>query len=312
MFSSKKADESFGISLKTLIGMVLVAIAIGMLFIFISKVQSGIIFDQKFLTSDLGLLIDTISNPSGNLVVDYPRDTRQLAIEIKDSNIAVFNPSLFDPFKQTYDFTQDKSIDYENKELIPDEGKSIVPRFVKQGSKIKIHSTETNAGESGKLACALPENKESLRQKGSLITVLPEIIADASELDDSKLKEKVKGADVSVLILSSDNFDERINPINGYVSLSSKKIDESKYLACLVMNLIFEDKEIKQKLSERKIPEFILQKILLTDRYEILADDKISIVLEIGNSWNTNDYFTSDEFRKKFTKLTDIAIDEYG
>ncbi len=311
MFASKKAQEAVGISFRTLISAILVIEIIVGIGGFVYALKSGDIFDRHFLSRDIALLMDTLSIPSGNVIIDYSRDTIGSAIEIQKEKVSIFNPSKFEPRKDSYEFTEDKNIEYEYKEMIPSEGKSIAPRFVKDGNRIKIFSDEVAGGEGGKLQCDIPETKESLKSKNALLNILVEH-ESISDLEDGKLKDKIKGADVSVLMIQPENSEQDSNPITAYVHLYSKKSDESIYFACLLMNSIYSNQEIKKKLSEKQISDFTLNRILLTDKYDSLDTDSITVVLEIGNRWNYNAYFTSQEFTEKIKELTNIAVDEYG
>ncbi|MEK6808411.1 MAG: hypothetical protein AABY14_01865 [Nanoarchaeota archaeon] len=309
----KKAQESLGLSYRTIISLVLIVEVILGLMLFIFSVKSGVRFEQHFLARDIATLIDTITISPNNLIIDYPKDTNNLAINIEKERVIVYKPPKYTSVPETYPFSEDKNIEYTYTELLPTEQNGIRPRFMKQGDKINIIGEKYFLKSIEKPICRLPKDKDSLKSKGKLIDVIIEDRDELSILESQEFISKANKADVVVIITKGDDVDETINPINAYIHLDSKNAEKSKYLSCLIINKILDNQKLNSLISEKNLKEFTNQKILLTEKFNLNLNGLV-ILLEIGNKKipSSSNILNDEEFTDIVKDSINQAIDSYG
>jgi len=312
---SKKAQEAVGISYRTIISLVLVVEVMLGLMVFIYGIKSGNVFEEHFIARDIATLIDAITISPNDIAIDYPRDTNALAISIEKEHVLVYKPPKFTSLPEQYPYSEDKNIGYDYKEISPSEGLNIRPRFIKHGNHISItgerYSTE---GIEVPDCNNLPE-RESFSKSGKLTNLLIKDTQEPAELlADRGFIDKEKTADAVVIITSSDEIDESVNPIYAYINADSKKFQESRYFACLIIRNIMEHGGLNSLITDKELKEFTVQNTLSTDKYA-LSTDNLAILLKIGNTRIREDknlLSYKEQFTQGIKEAIYKAIDEYG
>lgn len=314
MLKSKKGQEALGISLATLVSMVLgIMIAMG-LFTFIYAIRTGEKLEQRFLAMDIATLIDTITISPYDLAIDYPKDTHKLAINIEKEKVSVYKPPKLISTQDSYKYSEDKNIIYEYAELIPSEGLSVRPLFIKEGNKINVIERGYYIAGIQRPVCTELPNKESLKANKELINVITKPIDNLEQLGNNELIAKAKGADVAVIILLGEDIDETINKLNAYIHVDSAKSSESKYLACLIINKILDNERLNSLIQDKGLREFTSQSIQPTDKYDILNLGNIALILDIGNKRipKERNILDSNDAMQLIEESITQGIDAYG
>ena len=313
MFKSKKADESLGLSWRTLISMVLIIeIFLGFM-TFIYAIKSGNRFEIHFLSRDIATVIDTVTISPGDIIIDYPRDTKNLGIQIEKEKVLVYKLPKFTSPPETYLFSEDRNLIYDYAELVPSGDYAVRPRFVKQGDNINILEKEYSFEEAKNLVCVDVPGRQPLKTKGSLVNTIVEYTKDLALLGDTSFQSDAPLSDVVVLITEGDDFDETNNPINAYIHVDSAKSHEAKFLACLIINKILESGKINELIAKNSLADFTSANIFPTDKYSINYGN-LAIVLETGNQHITKEenILFQPEFPAIIKEAVNQAIDTYG
>src|SRR3989338_9327124 len=132
-------DEPIKKILDVFIELVIVVIIGAVLLAIVFKASQTDIFEKRFLSKDMALLLDTLYASRGNSVFVYG-NSLNFSFDFRDSRVGVYNKPR-DIKKYTtnsgYLFTESSSVDFSDKELIS-EKKALKPIFAKLGSSILV------------------------------------------------------------------------------------------------------------------------------------------------------------------------------
>mgnify|MGYP001487759126 CR=1 FL=1 len=168
----------------------------------------------------------------------------------------------------------------ENSKIIIDAGHRVTETdFGLRGEIIEAEFTENVAH----FLTLKGENIQSLRKKREVLS-----------LNDRIRDIVIENSDMIISLHAGKE-----NVIKAFVSSDSQKKEESKKLACLILNSIISNEDLfegKEKIEGRNIisvtPEFVSE----GEPQYILKTDRVAIVLELGDvSLNRDQNFLSDE-----------------
>jgi len=282
LFLSKKGQEETEM---TIIPTFALVIVFGVIFIglisFVDDIRDNSLFEKMFLARDLAILIDTLYVAPGSVDVNYLKDTFWFSYHFAPGKVEVYDETDgIDLRRETYFFVEDNNIFFEEKELSYEEEpeKKVQLRFLKSEDRIEV---KEGIGVDGipKILCPKLESVETVEGK----TLFTPALIPLSHLGNREFKEKVKGAFVAVISYAGSDIDSNVNNIIAYVFSSSPKMKESRRMACLILNEIISNEELKKIIEKNNLNNITGINVALTDGFDILEQGNIAILLKIGN-----------------------------
>lgn len=259
--------------------------------------SSEIFFETK-LVRDIGLMVDSIHTPQSNFFLAYPTNLSKYVIDIKKNELEIYNegdvikPSSFFVTKEN-ELAEQKFKDKSSFEFSKSAGRLVIGQEVNikkltcPGSRQAIDSMkfllDPGIGVSP-VATALKESEinrlialdlaRKLRIKDSTRNL------DVDEPRPIDWLAKIKPDTSVILSFHLGRYTYSGNIVKAYVVDNDKK-EQSIGLACNILNSLL------QRFDD---VSFVLlskgQLNYLDDRMQILNNDKVAVMLEIGNVLN--------------------------
>lgn len=287
---------------------------------------------KEYLAKDIALSIDSIFASPGNIIVNYTSNLTDYSVNLTGNSVSIYNSDLEQSNKITRKFVPSENI--EVNEITLEKPKNIF--FMKTGNEIFIDdSAHANLNI---LTCdKLDEKEEKLKDKKILIdpgygkdnikeskkicnignslisniitegfdplNILSTIKFDVGELKSLYCEAISKSdapneADVIISLRAGKDKDVTKNNIKAFIISSSKKENESKILACLIINSILGNKRLNDvnidgtsivpvnlETTNKNFPKDIfLKNEEKAEDFKAADFDKIFVLLEIGNA----------------------------
>ncbi len=320
----KKADVSVAVYFR-IFEILLLVIVIGIVAAEVNNIRGSGLYQKKFLSRDLALMMDSLTNSRGSLIYNYnPRLVTLEKFEISFTNNAVTVDDESWPYavNGNYDIILPQKARY-SAFVLKKEGNKL---FVQNGgvksmefnglllecpfallSSISViidpghRYSDADDGLSGALKDAqgriIPESELMLKVAAALEPQLRQRIPEVLSTRDLKtnyvagvlsqqakpLKERIafiaSKPDSAIISLHAGKQPKSQNIVKAYVNLEA---DESSYrLACQVLNSI--SNAFKDKITGTAIIPVITAQLSQDDPRQILAKDKVAVLLELGN-----------------------------
>lgn len=289
-----------------LIDLIVVVIVFFLMMGYVDKVVESTTFEKNFLARDTALLIDTLYVSPGNIVVDYPQDTFWFNFNFEKNKVEVYEDSLLLIKKPSSYFIEDRNMEFVYKEIKPEkkvedkksfiekyfsplsyfytskpkleEGTFVKLVFGKQGKEIVVDKKEEVKIESKLLEC---DDIETETVAGAP-PVISWLVPNPNSLNQG-LVDMIDNAHISVITFVGNNPDNTINSIKAYIPIEETRYKKSKRLACIILNNIITNDELKDVIKKNNLIDVTGISIIPSDFFSILKKGNIIVLIEIGN-----------------------------
>jgi len=251
-------------------------------------------FDKNFIARDVSLLTSTIYSSPGNLLYKYQANEEYM---FDFNNYQTKVSFQDDKFPVHYPCRKNDNLLFGNKPLT-----SEYLYFLNSGNNFKIDlSLEPNLN---KLTCKETKTNKiyslgidpmeietisedlTLKISNSIIQNLRLEIQNIKITRDDGVPRNINELNnvEAIIGIRSNNYNPNKNYLKAYYSSSSKKTQESQKLACLMINKLLED----IKFDGASMISINPKDFDDAEQEKILDNDKIAVILEIGNINNKN------------------------
>lgn len=318
-----------------LIDLIILVIVFFLMLWYVDQVVESTTFEKNFLARDSALLIDALYASPGNIAIDYPQNTFWFSFNFDKNKVEVYEAGSSSIRKPDSYFIEDKNIKFEHKEIKPErevENKeSIIEKYftplsyfytsgpdLEEGTFVRLIfgkiGKEIIVDEQGKIELEdklleCPDVKEDGTPAGAQPVYIRPIINPGTLTQDEI--NSVRGASVSILTFLGDYPDENINDIRAYISSSEGK-EKSKRLACLILNNIIKNDELKAIIKNNNLLGITGIGISPTDSWSVVDEGNVVVILKIGNINIENDknIIRNDEARAAIDSSINRAVEE--
>ncbi len=311
IFYSKKAGATTE-SYFVVIRLVLVFAVMVVMWTYVSSVVNDTFFYKVYFSRDLAFTTNTVYSAPGSVYHEYLRknlnkfevDFQEQKVKLKDEG-ADKEESSFDYFYATNMNYMFKTNEIKaSNSLVIQKSPSLLEVNKELNTKLKLIKCPeiSTADAEWKRKFFLIDPEYSTNEEENIITGSVGLslynkfdnkdstrdntvgnIKEQIKKEPKKIKDLIEKSDVALRISIGD-YQEYNNDIKIYVSSvgDEKLVKKRKKLGCLILNELLSDKELDKIFTGGKVmainPEHIIR-----EYGEILNNDKIGVVLEIGN-----------------------------
>ena len=290
----EEGDEPLKPIWDVLIELVIVVIVGAVLLAIVFKASQNDIFEKRFLSKDMALLLDTLYASRGNSVFVYG-NSLNFSFDFRDSRAGVYNKPR-DIKKYTtnsvYLFTESSSVDFSDKELIS-EKKALKPIFAKLGSSILVKDKDEFFYDINEIKCYSKKKLFSAKEKilaivsfsgrGNVSEITNHLYAMAqSNFKHIYLQEEAGASgDLGGDIIIGVAIGDFSRGFKAFISSDSEYFYNSESLACSILDSIMENKELKNLITD----DAQQISIVPVEGIEALKKERIGVLLEIGKTY---------------------------
>jgi|TARA_B100001971_G_C18242142_1_gene571624 hypothetical protein len=289
------------ISLFWLMDILIFAVVFFLMMIYVDKTVESTTFEKHFLARDSALLIDTLYISPGNTIINYPQNTLWFSFNFNKNKVEVYEDET--TRKPSSYFTEDKNMIFNYKDIQPEkkadlektlieeynpfftytpeleEGASVKLVFSKTGKDIVVDKQERAKLDTRLLECPYLE-EETVQGAPPIISWL---VNDPNELSPD-LITKVDSAHISVITFTGSYPDKTTNNMKAYIPIDENKFKKSKKLACMILNNIIKNNNLKDTINRNSLIDITGISIIPSDSFSVLNNGNIIVLIEMGNT----------------------------